>query len=66
MDFSDRSDYTGFAKKCKKCHTKVDQDKMKQTKEMDMLHGGLAGKLIVGLSVGPNAVVANLIGQKKA
>lgn len=88
---------------------------MKQTKEMDMLHGGLAGKLIVfaiplacssilqqlfnsadvavvgrfagdqalaavgscvalvgifvnlivGLSVGPNAVVANLIGQKK-
>ena len=99
----------------KKCHAKVDKDKMKQTKEMDMLHGGLAGKLIVfaiplacssilqqlfnsadvavvgrfagdqalaavgscvalvgifvnlivGLSVGPNAVVANLIGQKK-
>ncbi len=88
---------------------------MKQTKEMDMLNGGIAGKLIlfaiplacssilqqlfnsadvavvgrfagdqalaavgscvalvgifvnliVGLSVGPNAVVANLIGQKK-
>ena len=93
----------------------MDKDKMKQTKEMDMLHGGIAGKLIVfaiplacssilqqlfnsadvavvgrfagdqalaavgscvalvgifvnlivGLSVGPNAVVANLIGQEK-